>query len=236
MITLAWMIEQMKPHLSFTMSVAPLMVQDRFLLMRPAVDDLIEKKRKDHWLIKKIDGLLAKEPKQDPWSDGNKTRIKVLAADALKSWATGPIIDSYEGDMKKAGSQDRKPGEYKETKLQSGKTVKLGKTNEQIHPSVQYRKVQLGPDYDPVPLRTFKRQLRKDDGQRVSYEWVKGDVRIPEYKLGGMTSIERSCVVSQTARAFLGRLDKEFGVDSWEARDIDAPPQPVVHENRGFQG
>ena len=235
MITLAWMVEQMKIHLAFTISVDPLMSQDRFILMRGAVDELIAQKKKDHWLIKKIDGLLAKEPKADPWNDGNKTRTKVLAADALRGWGTGPIIDSFQGEMKKAGSQYRTPGEYKEAKLQSGKVVKLGKTNEYIHPTVQYRKAQLGSEYDPVPLKSFKRQLRKENGKVVGYEWVKNDVRIPEYQIGGMTSIERSCVVSQAARAFMGRIDKDLGIDSWEARTLDAPPQPAVPENQGFQ-
>jgi hypothetical protein len=225
MITLAWMIEQLKPHLSFALSVEPLMSQDRFLLMRPAVDELISKKRKDHWLIKKIDALIAKD-KNDPWNDGNKTRTKVLAADALRGWATGPIIDSFEGEMKKAGSQDRRPGEYREAKLPSGQVVKLGKTNEQIHPSVQYRKVTLGADYDPVPLKKFARLPRKD-GQ-PGWEWVKGDVRIPEYKIGGLQSSERWCVASEAARAFLGKLDKEYGIESLP----QVAPQPS--ENRGF--
>lgn len=243
MITLMWMIEQLKPHLSFEINATNLAITDRFLLMRPVVEGLIKTNKKDHWLIKKINALMAKDKTPDLWNDGGLTKTKILAADALMGWASGPIIDSFEGNMTKAGSQYRTPGEYKASKDQSGKPVKLGRTHEAIHPTVAYRMQHLGADgYDPVPLKGFKRQKKRTtqkqaDGrveEVISYEWVKGDVRVPEYKIGGMLSHERTCPVSDSARAWLGRLDKECGVDSWEARQLDAPPQPAP-ENHGFQ-
>ncbi|KAK3316645.1 hypothetical protein B0H66DRAFT_300337 [Apodospora peruviana] len=235
MITLTWMVEQLKEHLSFEINVTELAAVDRFLLLRPAVDELLTAKKKDHWLVKRINDLMAKDTKPDPWNDGNVTRARVFAAEALHSqWATGPIIDSFEGQMTKAGSKDRTPGEYKE--------VKLGRTNEQIHPTVQYRKDHLtgSPDgpYNPVPLRSFTRKKTEpaSDGT-VSYEWVKGGVRIPEYKIGGMNSAERACITgSKAARAWLGSLDKECGVDSWEARALDVDSELTqAPQNHGFQ-
>ncbi|KAK3369976.1 hypothetical protein B0H63DRAFT_305005 [Podospora didyma] len=240
MITFMWMVEQLKPHLTFGYSIAELATVDRFMYMRPIVEELLkpENRKKDHWLVKKIDSLLAKDS-NDPWDDGNKTRAKVLAADALRGWATGPIIDSYETKiMRPMGSKYRTPGEYKETKLQSGGTVKLGKTNEEIHPCVAYRMQQLGGDYKPVALKDFKRQ-KKVVGDTVSYEWVKNDVRIPEYKIAGnFTTVERSCVVSPDANEFLGRLDKEYGFVTSQTMAIDAanqPPRPPgSSEQHGF--
>lgn len=224
------MVEQLTPHLSFEINITNLSQADRFLLMRPVVEDLIKSKNKTHWLMKKINADLAKDSKADPWNDGNKTRSRNLAASALKGWATAPIIDSFEGEMAKAGSHYRTPGEYTETKLQSGKTVKLGKTNEQIHPTVKYRMEQLGSEYNPIPLKSFVRQKKTGGG----FEWVKGGVRIPEYKIGGYQSLERYCLADQSARDFLGRVDEVNGIQSFEASGLhETPAKP---ENHGFQG
>ncbi len=227
------MVEQLKQHLAFELNAEVLWNQDRFLLMQPIIDTFQQKhaEYKNNWLVKKTDSLIAKD-KNDPWNDGNKTRFMVLAADALQGWATGPIVDSYEGKMKKAGSKYRTPGEYRDEHAPQGVT---GKTEEEIHPTVWYRMQQLGKEYQPEPLKGFDRKQKKT-GNTVSYEWVKGNVRIPESKLGGMQSIERSCLMSKTARDFVGRLDKEYGIDSFEAKALDGPLEtPGSQQNQGFQ-
>lgn len=231
MITLHWMVEQLQRHLSFEINFAQLSNMDRFLLMRPVVDDLISTKNKNHWLMKKINKLIADDPKNDPWNDSNKTRSRIFAADALRGWATGPIIDSFEGQMKAAGSLDRTPGAYTS---QPGTTKRLGPTNEQIHPCVQYRIKSPASDYKPVALSGYSRQPKKDANKKVTgYEWVKGDIRIPEYQIK-QDGVERYCVVSAAAKEYLGHLDKDCGVDSWEAKALDAPAQPAP-QNTGFQ-
>ncbi|KAK5656657.1 hypothetical protein OQA88_4637 [Cercophora sp. LCS_1] len=242
-VTLAWMIEQLSPHLTFNFTTTWRLHTDRFQLMRPVVDSLLKSNNKDHWLMKKINSAKAKDKEGDRWTDGGITWGRSHAADVLLGWATGPIIDSFEGDMKRAGSKDRTPGEYKATKTQGSKTVKLGKTNEQIHPTVAYRMFRLGTQgYKPVPLKDFKRQkkvtdLAQDDGsvkKAIEYEWVKGDVRIPEYKIRATDSEssdswERICVVSESAGEWLAKLDKEYDFDSPQVRKVDAPPpQPQV--------
>jgi hypothetical protein len=227
------MVEQLKEHLAFELNADILWNQDRFLLMQPIIESILgdHDKYKNNWFIKKIDNMLAKD-KTDPWNDGNKTRSKVLAADALQGWATGPIVDSFEGKMKKAGSKYRTPGEYRDENRPQGA---IGKTEEEIHPTVWYRMQQLGKEYQPEPLKSFKREQKKS-ANGVSYEWVKGSVRIPESKIGGMQSIERSCLVSYTAKEFVGGLDKEYGVDSWEAKALDGPLEaPESRQNHGFQ-
>jgi hypothetical protein len=227
------MVEQLKEHLAFELNAETLWNQDRFLLMQPIIESLLsdDAKYKNNWLVKKIDNMLAKD-KTDPWNDGNKTRSKVLAADALQGWATGPIVDSFEGKMKKAGSKYRTPGEYRD---ENPPQCATGKTEEEIHPTVWYRMQQLGKEYQPEPLKSFKRKQKKS-ANGVSYEWVKGSVRIPESKIGGMQSIERSCLVSYTAKEFMGGLDKEYGVDSWEAKALDGPLEASEsRQNHGFQ-
>jgi hypothetical protein len=71
---------------------------------------------------------------------------------------------------------------------------------------------QLGNEYQPVPLKGFKREQNKSaDG--MSFEWVKGSLRIPESKIAGMQSIEMACLVGDTAKKFMGGLEWEYGVD-----------------------
>lgn len=214
LITLNWMIDQLKPHLSFEINVTDIAQMERFSLMRPVIEELLNTSpnpKRTHWLLKKVDPLVAKLPKTDPWAD--RCAARNIAAEVLNDWGTGAINDTFEGQVKKAGSEYRSPGEYRETKLQNGQVVKLGRTNEQIHPVVKYRENQLG--YKPVSLKDFVRR-KKVDGKTVSYEWVKGDVRIPEYKIAKDNWAERQCVQGSAAQEFLGSLDKDYGINTWE--------------------
>lgn len=258
MITLSWMMEQLRCHLSFELSLSTLMAWDRFQLIRPEINDLL-KNDSSHWLTKEVNSRIAKDPKSDPWNDGNKTRSLNIAAEILKSWATGPIVDSFEGDMKEGGTLTRTPGEYRDRSPGQSRAFRLGATNEQIHPSIAYRMEKLGDKYKPEALQGFKRQVQKGSDGKVSYEWVKDSIRVPEYKIAPempdkntvpapdektgfvrddtLDRFERSLVVDASASAFLGRLDKEYGFNSWAAAALDPKPKSssVVSENVGFQ-
>jgi hypothetical protein len=218
-ITLNWMIDQMKDHLSFHVKVTDLTSMDRFQLVRTVVGDLLKtprdtwKGKNSHWLLKRLDSRLAGQPAKESWE------IQNIAEDILKDWGTGDLIDTF-NDMKKAGEAYRTPGEYKESKLQDGAKVKLGATNERMHPVVQYRLAHV-PDWKPVPLKDFRRQKKVEDGV-VSYEWVKGGVRIPEYKICEDHWAQRGTVTSDTAVKFLGRLDKDYGIESYFAIQADS--------------
>lgn len=218
-ITLNWMIDQMKDHLSFHIKVTDLTSMDRFQLMRTAVDDLLKtprntwKEKTSHWMLKRLDARLAGQPTKQPWE------IRNIAEDILKDWGTGNLVDTF-NDMKKAGEAYRTPGEYKKSKLQDGTDVKLGQANERIHPVVQYRLVQV-PDWKPVPLKNFRRQ-KKVEGGKVRYEWVKGDVTIPEYKVCKHHWAQRGTVTSDAAVKFLGRLDKDYGIESYFATQAES--------------
>lgn len=59
------------------------MAWDRFQLIRPKINDLL-KNNSSHWLTKQVNARLAKEPKNDLWNDGNKTRSLNIAAEVLK--------------------------------------------------------------------------------------------------------------------------------------------------------
>ena len=245
MITLTWMIEQLQPHLTFEISTPQFVITDRYSLVRPVLDELFkdQRKYKEHWIIKKINALKDKEgTAPDVWNDKGLTWSRNIAADALMGWATGPIIDSYEGRMTKAGSKYRTPGAYKEGKL--------GRTNEMIHPTVAYRKERLhaeGTPYLPEPLKDWNREKvpekqKHEDGsikEVFRYEWVSpSGIRIPEYKIRGETlppNIERVCIYSPSASSWIGVLDKEYGIKSKEAFFLDNPPtKEPGPENKGF--
>jgi hypothetical protein len=232
MITLAWTVEQLRPHLAFESSITGFWDQDRFLIMRPAVEQLLAVNVTDHWLVKKINSLLASELKTDFWNDGNKTRKSMLAADALRGWAIGPIPDSLTEDFKRAGSEHRSPGEYKVKEELLG----VKRTHEYIHPCVKYRMEHLGDGgYEPVSLRGFKRQKRMEADGKIGYDWVKNDIKIPEYKIEEF-SYERSCVVSGSARKFVGELNKGYKIVSYFATELDAPTRlPGESQQHGFQ-
>lgn len=208
------MIEQLRPHLAFESSIGWLWDQDRFLLMKPKVHGLFDGKAENHWLVKKIRAILTKEHEEDPWNDNNATRISLLAADALRGWADAPLFDSMTDTYKRAGSENRSPGQYKH----GDAVVSVTQTQEFIHPCVQYRMDHLGRHkhdggYDPDSLKGFTRQRKEIDG-KVNYDWVnKNGVRIPEYKIGE-SSYERECIFSDSAAAFVEKLDKDYEIKS----------------------
>lgn len=93
----------------------------------------------------------------------------------------------------------------------------------------------------------------------MSYEWVKGDIQILEYKIGpeipaengvlvkdekngperddGLDRFECSCVFGPSAQAFLAQLDKAYGFESWAARTLETPnkPGPELSVQVGFK-
>ena len=261
MITLSWMMEQLRHHLAFELSTNTLMAWDRFQLIRPQINDLL-KHESSHWLTKEVNARLAKEPKDDLWNDGNKTRSLNIAADVLKSWATGPIIDSFEGEMKDAGTETRTPGNYRNRSPGQSASFRLGPTNEQMHPSIAYRMEKLGAKYKPPALANFKREPKKDSNGHVSYEWVNKEIHIPEYKIrpempddniapqfdqksgllldDSLDRFERLVISGDpSATAFIGKLDREYGYKSWAAIAQDPnrvvkQPEAETHENQGF--
>ncbi|KAK1758786.1 hypothetical protein QBC47DRAFT_449552 [Echria macrotheca] len=229
MITLHWMMARLEPYLQFVPLAPKVATEDRFLQMRPVVDELIASDNKSHWLMRKIQANIDDKtiPTPDLWKgeeDSQVTLKRVLAIDALTGWATGPIIDSYTGKMTLAGDKHRTPGEYKESQLQDGKVVSLGPTNEYVHPSVRYRLEHLKQEnYNPVALWGFTPRKvtvteKQSDGtlkEEQTYEWVKKDgTSIPEWKISARNWIERSCVASRSSRTWLDALDKELQIFS----------------------
>ncbi|KAJ4304661.1 hypothetical protein N0V90_000188 [Kalmusia sp. IMI 367209] len=84
-------------------------------------------------------------------------------------WGIAPILDSYEGVMKAAGSEARTPGHYFVDRDHAHKDEHHHKqTNEYMHPVVEHARQQI--NYDPDALKGFK---RKPWGPGKGHHWVK---------------------------------------------------------------
>ncbi|KAJ0307382.1 hypothetical protein COL516b_003996 [Colletotrichum fioriniae] len=107
--------------------------------------------------------------------------LKAPSYDPADAWATGPIVDIFAPIMRAVPflSKFRTPGEYKKDDVGND----LGQTNEEIHPSVNYR-VANHATYNPRSLEGFirsKKVASKGKKHEFLYEWKKGEVVVPEY-------------------------------------------------------
>ncbi|GKT41621.1 uncharacterized protein ColSpa_01802 [Colletotrichum spaethianum] len=159
-------------------------------------------------------------PLQLFWRGLDYMKIYIASAtvdfdEADDSWATGLTIDIFDIlnmflisrlfvfflKVIPFMSSYRTPGEYNKDTAQGG----TGKTNEQIHPSVHYRKTKIY-GYGPKSLEGFSRSKRMEqkDGKLSSmYEWTKGTVVIPEYMIKKTDYISRHLVRHSSAKDFI---------------------------------
>ncbi|KAK9776224.1 hypothetical protein SCAR479_07130 [Seiridium cardinale] len=168
LISFAWMCEQTAPYLQLEenlLSLARNSVQDRYDLIHSPLHPPAPSNIGD-WLTMKASSFIGKV------ESGHSSSRKV-SREIQYGWATGPVIDSFKGIMLLAGSATRTPGQYVKDKSNG---VRLGKTNEMIHPTVQFR-IGNRYDYRPEALKGFTRR----QAGRSGFEWKSGSVTIPEY-------------------------------------------------------
>lgn len=229
LMTFGWMIDQIKPHLQIE-SGGIWAFNERWQLLRPIIEDL-EKGQKDYGT-----GYLG----NTVWSaldklGWKKADVKKLAEGVTHGWGIGPIIDSYETLMGKAGhSIYRTPGQYRT----DAKKNPLGETHETVHPSVAYRMTK-DPKYKPTGLSEFKRTQTKD-----GYIWTKGDVKIPEWIVKSEHRFTRQLASHDSrhpeggAFLFIGEIDRLLGKDTFERTTLDIREgkiqPPPVQQQTGF--
>lgn len=175
------MAEQLKCHVTFEKGLAENSRKDRLKLTAPVVKELFMARESDHWLFRQIIYLIKRSGKDyhNIWKTWR--RFSEYSKCVLGDWTTGPIIDSYRGLMKLSGSVIRTPGAYKRCRFRHKTFEELGQTKEQIHPSVTYRMEMLLDPPKSYVLRGFKRNEIR--GKEIRFEWVKGDIKIPEHKI-----------------------------------------------------
>jgi len=219
------MCEQVAPYLQLSGdlgTVALSTVEDRFNLISPVLRRLDQgvKNYGTNWVMKRAWMALDK-------TGVKKAQLKQVELNVVNGWATGPIVDSFTGEMRAAGSIPRTPGRYGEKKL--------GMTNEMIHPCVKYR-MEKDTKYKPLPLDGFSRALLNEnekgflwankrglvEEKKNGYAWKKGEVIIPEYIIKPEDSFTRhvamqDCLIENGASDFIGRIDRDIGANSSEA-------------------
>ncbi|UQC81938.1 peptidoglycan binding domain-containing protein [Colletotrichum lupini] len=133
--------------------------------------------------------------------------------DPEDAWATRPIVDIFAPFMRAMPffSKFRTPGEYKKDDVGND----LGQTNEEIHPSVNYR-VANHATYNPRSLEGFirsKKMASKGEKHEFLYEWKKGHVVVPEYVIKPADLIARRLAeVSAGGNKFVDALVKRAEV------------------------
>lgn len=214
------MCERVAPYLNLSEdgtlgTLASDSVQDRWKLIQPVMEEVKrgEKDYGNHWIMKRAWSALDK-------TGLKKAQVKKIADDVVNGWATGPMVDSFTGAVVAAGSIIRTPGQY----TSDGKGMKLGPTNEMIHPSVEYRRSKVS-SYKPEALQGFKRS-RQESGKK-GYAWSNGKVTIPEYLIKADDHFSRYVAMQDNngfenqASDFIGGIDKEVGAKTSESDTID---------------
>ncbi|KAJ5656702.1 hypothetical protein N7507_008652 [Penicillium longicatenatum] len=219
-ITFAWMLDQIKAHLS---------IDERFIIK--------EHNARQRYLQKINQEFLAWQTAETKKTESLKSWI-YHAAKATASaiihplnsgiepaykkireygWGTGELIDSFTSMYWLNGKNWRTPGQYG---FKDGKD--LGETFEFIHPVVNFRvehmkeqrkKDSKHPLYKPLsPESKYERRKVEDAEGNVRFEYYMGNSSksIPEWKLGGLDSYERLTIAGEAAYIYADILDDEL--------------------------
>lgn len=217
------MCEQIAPYLQLRggdlLTLATDTVEDRVNLIRPALASVArgDKDYGSHWIWSKAWAAL-------DYTKIHTAQLKKVANDAVNGWATGPIVDSFTGAMMAAGSEHRTPGRYYGQDTTGKNAVKLGPTNEMIHPSVGYRKEKQRQHYDPPALKGFDRKQSGSEG----FIWTDGNTTIPEYVIKPTDVFSRHVAKQDSwdsefsASDYIGNVDRVVGVKTSELGDLES--------------
>lgn len=212
-ITFAWMLDQIKPHLSLDEEYLVKERTDMEFYMSTLGENQQEK---DGSLLQRTVAAL-------------KTPIKKaekILKERTYGWGTGLLEDSFTAFFYLNGSKRRTPG----YNLRDKDGELLGDTCEFVHPVVGFRKQQI-PSYSPLGRGTkYERRKTVDECGCRSIVYNLGDARkeLPEWRLGGLDSYERLFIASKAAYDYVDEVDLylETGVKTprrsvWGVRDID---------------
>ncbi|CAG8264261.1 unnamed protein product [Penicillium salamii] len=226
-ITFAWMLDQIKPHLSLD-------------------EEYLVKERTDmEFYISELGESM--EQKEKSWAQKTwatlKSPFQAAVPTAIKErrygWGTGELADSFTPFFYLNGSKRRTPG-YDYTN--SG-GIKLADTCEYVHPVVGFRK-QAIPSYAPLGKGSkYERRKAVSDTGCPLFEYTLGKSlkSLPEWPLGGLDSYERLFIASKAAYDYVDELDLHLktGIKTprrsvWGIRDIDLGIQlPTVTAPNG---
>ncbi|OQE79442.1 hypothetical protein PENNAL_c0051G05225 [Penicillium nalgiovense] len=203
-ITFSWMLDQIKPYLSFNEESLQEEREEREYYMSTLVEDTVYESL-GAWARRKVAAISSafkpKLPSTSSVEPVNKRRSY--------GWGTGPMQDSFTPFYYLNGSERRTPGNNdpfdKDGNL-------LGETFEFVHPVVGFRAKQI-KDYTPIGRDVkFARRKVVDKNGRPAYVYDLGDARkpLPEWRLGGIDSYERLAITSKAAYDYVDELDLDL--------------------------
>lgn len=146
-------------------------------------------------------------------------KIQEATADKAREigWGIGILSDPYTIAYWLNGQRRRTPGEYAK---QNGDS--MGETCEYIHPVVNFRvnwfkemheKDSSHPIYTPIhPKLKYERRKKVDKDGKPFFEYEIGGclTPLPEWKLGGLDSYERLAIAGKAAYDYVDKLDEEL--------------------------
>ncbi|KAJ5939733.1 hypothetical protein N7466_002867 [Penicillium verhagenii] len=218
-IAYAWMLDQVKKHLSLNEEHIMQEYTDRennFKLQNRKFKDW--KKNPESWkdwawrrssqVVSAVTHPLTPGP------------VPLFTEERFYDWGTGKMEDSYSEMYRINGQHVRTPGLY----AFNEKGESLGDTCEYIHPVGQYRAEQAGKATINIgPLGPiFSRKLapqdknKKKEDQEPRYVWdltyppdpkLPSDVRLKEWPLGGPDCYERKAIIGPRAQKWVKSLD-----------------------------
>lgn len=215
-ITFAWMLDQIKAHLS---------IDERFIVKEHnARERALQKINQEYLAESKPAGSFkswiyhtAKATASAIINPLNSTIEPAYRKLRAYGWGTGELIDSFTSMYWLNGKKWRTPGQYGS---KDGKD--LGETFEFIHPVVNFRVEQMKeqnrkngkhPLYMPLsPGNKYERRKVEDAEGNVRFEYYMGNSSkpIPEWRLGGMDSYERLAIAGEAAYIYADILDEEL--------------------------
>ncbi|KAJ5467614.1 hypothetical protein N7475_005366 [Penicillium sp. IBT 31633x] len=220
-ITFAWMLDQIKPHLSLNEEYLTEEREAREYHMSTLEVTTTHDKSWGAWIKRKAGEInfVFKNPSMSAAKHVDKHRSY--------GWGTGPLKDSFTPFYYLNGSKRRTPGGC-DPFDEDGK--QLGETFEYIHPVVGFRQKQI-KDYMPIGNGVkFNRWEAVDEKGHPSYVYDLGDGRksLPEWRLGEVDSYERLAIASKAAYDYVDELDLHLktGIRTprrsvWGVRDTD---------------
>jgi hypothetical protein len=237
-IAFAWMLDQIKGHVSVNEQVFTEEQNDR----ERHIEELNLKLIKSDTMPKST-----KSKSWPKWASSIartavtfiKLPVKVIQEATEEKareigWGTGILSDPFTIAYWLNGQRRRTPGEYAKNNGDS-----IGETCEYIHPVVNFRvewfkdknaKDSSHPIYTPIhPKLKYERRKKVDKDGKPFFEYEIGGclTPLPEWKLGGLDSYERLAIAGKAAYDYVDKLDEELetGIRTVR-RSVISPKKP----------
>lgn len=242
-ITFAWMLDQIREHLSLDERYIVEEKNDREEHLEE-LNKLVGKgeitftsrarsERDCFWRLVKATALAVKHPLASIEEPSYQNPHKY-------GWGTGDMKDSYTAMYWLNGRRKRTPGEYAKKDGEDGEDLR--DTCEFVHPVVNFRvetfkllneEDNRHPTYRPIGANMkYERRKVIDNNGIPSFVYDIGKSHsLPEWRLEGRDSYERLVIAGHAAHSYVNKLDEELKTRSQVVRCSAGPHQETPMEH-----